>query len=62
MDNYTELRFRAQLERCITERCGMNAENDARRRMNEAPAYDEGAFQNLCNEFAGIEEQIRNYG
>ena len=62
MDNFTELRLRAQLERVITEREGMKAKNAQYAQRNEPIPYGEEEFQNLCNEFAGIEEQIRSSG
>ena len=62
MTNFQELYYRAQIERLITEREGMIALNKEREHRGESLAYSEDSFQILANQFAEIEESIRNGG
>jgi hypothetical protein len=62
MTNFEELIVRTKIEQIVTEREGMIALNKWREMRGESLAYNELAFQEVCQSFAEVEELIRNFG
>ena len=60
MNYYQQLVFKIELERLVTEREGMIAENKIRESRDETLAYNEAAFQDLCSGFNHLSEAVRN--
>lgn len=62
MDTWNELRIRAQIGRLTAEQYGMDAENQQRIHAGQSLAYGEKDFAATQDQWAALEEQIRNLG
>lgn len=62
MDTWNELRIRTQIGRLTAEQYGMDAENQQRIHTGQLPAYGSAEFERMQDQWAALEEQIRNLG